>query len=85
MDPQESQLLRAMLSKGIYIGMISKLNDPQYTAAEEYLEPDTAWLARMLASAPDPDHFQADRMHAHVDLLDAFFAQTGSNNPTAGR
>ena len=81
LGPQESQPQHSRLLKGV--GIISKLTDPQYTAAEEYLEPDTVWLARMLASAPDPDHFQAGRMHAHVDVLDAFFTQTGSNNPNS--
>lgn len=77
-NPGETQHLHSMLSRGI--SLIWKLSDPSYSAAEVYIESDAAWSARMISIAPDPDQFQAGRMHAHVAILDAFFAQTSTNS-----
>ena len=77
-NPEEIQRLHSMLSRGI--SLIRKLRDPSYSAAEEYIESDAAWSARMVSMAPDPDRFQAGRMHAQVAILDAFFAQTNTNS-----
>ncbi|DBA94940.1 TPA: hypothetical protein ACH3X1_002466 [Trebouxia sp. C0004] len=74
--PQDTQHLHDMLSRGV--GMLWKLSSPLYTAAEEYAEEDAAWSAGMVNMAPDPDLFQAGRMHAHVTLLDAYFTNTDS-------
>ena len=67
-----------MLSKGL--GMLWKLSNPSYTATDEYAESDAAWSARMVKLAPDPDQFQAGRMHSHATLLDAYFTLTDSLN-----
>lgn len=81
--PQDTQRLHDMLSRGL--GMLWKLSNPLYTAAEEYAESDAAWSARMMNMAPGPDLFQAGRMHAHVTLLDAYFTLTNSLNTSSRR
>ena len=63
--------------------MLWKLSNPLYTAAEEYAETDAAWSARMVNMAPDPDLFQAGRMHAHVTLLDFISPLQTASMPAA--
>lgn len=71
-----------MLNMGV--GLLWKLSDPQYTAEDEYAaESDTQWSDRMIAMAPDPDHFHAGRLHSHVVLLDTFFDMTNSLNASS--
>ena len=82
-DPAELQTLHQMLEKGI--GLIWKLSNPAYTAAQKYTESDSAWSARMLELAPDPDCFQGGRMHSHVALLDKFFARTQTRSANSRR
>ena len=80
---QNTQHLHDMLSRGL--SMLWKLSNPLYTAAEEYAETDAAWSARMVNMVPDPDLFQAGRMHGHVTLLDAYFTLTKSLNASSKR
>ena len=62
---------------------IVKLQDPAYEATVEYQESDPDWSARMLACAPDPDLFQAGRIHACLGSWEEYFRATGNTSANA--
>ena len=57
---------------------IDKLSDQSYSAAAEYAEPDSAWSARMLETAPNPDLFRAGRLNACAPVLERLLSKSGS-------
>ena len=82
-DQAEVQQLMNRMRDGL--AGIQKLADPQYDALTEYQESDEAWTARMLSYAPDPDQFQAGRMHSCLPVLVEYFKLTGNDSANARR
>ena len=80
-NQQDKQKLSDLLTAGL--ADIQKLQDPAYSALEEYQESDEDWLARTLAYAPDPDQFQAGGLHANVSSLQQFFNLTANHSVNA--
>ena len=80
-DEQEVANLKQLMTQGLKD--VDKLSNPAFDALAEYQESDAAWLERMLSYAPDPDQFQAGRMHACVGVLKEYFRLTDNTSANA--
>ena len=81
MDEAELDNQKAILHDGLEI--LRKLQDPEYSAETEYDESDVDWMARLKTYGPDPECFQAGRMHACAEVLAEYFAVTGNRSANA--
>lgn len=80
-DQAEVMQLKELMCQGLTL--IDNLSDPEYDAITEYRESDEAWLDRMISYAPDPDQFQAGRLHACLSCWHEYFQQTGNSSANA--
>ena len=79
--PTELKQLTDLMQQGLII--IHKLADPSYDASQEFKESDQEWLERMISYAPDPEGFQAGRMHACISVLQLYFKLTNNTSANA--
>ncbi len=80
-DQAEVRQMMELMRQGL--ADISKLQDAGYDAMAEYQESDEAWTARLLSYAPDPEQFQAGRMHSCLPSLQEYFRLTGNRSANA--
>ena len=72
-----------LLAEGI--SCIRKLQDPLYSAEQEYSESDENWQQRMQVTAPDPEAFKAGRLHSCSPVPESLLSMTGSMTASAKR